>query len=73
MDPRRGLPEPTLNHVIFNEWGAPALWPDAAYVKERISLQYHGRLGPRPEVVAKVRRALWTGRELAANARRIGF
>ncbi|GAB2734434.1 hypothetical protein ACX801_02050 [Arthrobacter bambusae] len=101
-----GLPEPTLNHVIFNEWGAPALWPDAAYVKERISLQYEGShhgeaeqykrdirrqalterlgwrevrvhhddlLGPRPEVVDKVRRALWTGRELAANARRIGI
>jgi hypothetical protein len=30
-------------------------------------------LGPRPEVLEKVRRALWTGRELAADARRIGF
>lgn len=101
-----GLPEPTLNHVIFNEWGVPAVWPDAAYVKERIALQYDGRhhgeaeqyqrdikrqasterlgwrevrvhhedlLGSRPEVVDKVRRALSTGRELAANARKIGF
>lgn len=101
-----GLPEPILNHVIFNEWGAPAVWPDAAYVKERIALQYDGRhhaeveqyqrdikrqalterlgwrevrvqhedlLGPRPEVVDKVRRALFTGRDLAANARKIGF
>ncbi|GAA3317752.1 endonuclease domain-containing protein [Arthrobacter ramosus] len=101
-----GLPEPTLNHVIFNEWGAPAVWPDAAYLKERIALQYDGRhhgeaeqyqrdirrqalterlgwhevrvhhedlLGPRPEVVEKVRRALWAGRELAAGARKVGF
>jgi hypothetical protein len=103
---RAGLPEPTLNHVIFNEWGAPALWPDAAYVKERIALQYDGRhhgeaeqyqrdikrqalterlgwrevrvqrrdlLGVRPELVEKVRRALRIGRELAANARKVGF
>lgn len=101
-----GLPEPTLNHVIYNSWGAPALWPDAAYVKEGIALQYDGHhhgepehykrdirrqalterlgwrevrvhhedlLGPRPEVVRKVRRALQAGRELAADARRIGF
>ncbi|MFH5880394.1 endonuclease domain-containing protein [Arthrobacter sp. NA-172] len=104
-----GLPEPTLNHVIFNTWGAPAVWPDAAYVKERIALQYdgwhHGEpeqyqrdikrqalterlgwrelriyhddlLGLRPEVVRKVRWALRTGRELrelAADARKIGF
>ncbi|MEV8146872.1 hypothetical protein AB0O52_01840 [Arthrobacter sp. NPDC080073] len=101
-----GLREPVLNHVIFNAWGAPAVWPDAAYVKERVALQYDGRhhgeaeqyqrdirrqslterlgwrevrvhhedlLGPRPEVVEKVRRALRAGRELAADARSIGF
>ncbi|GAA4043188.1 hypothetical protein GCM10023063_31880 [Arthrobacter methylotrophus] len=100
-----GLPEPTLNHVILNEWGAAAVWPDAAYVKERIALQYDGRhhgeavqyqrdikrqtlterlgwrevrvhhedlLGPRPEVVDKVRRARSTRRELAPDARKIG-
>ncbi|MGO4856458.1 endonuclease domain-containing protein [Arthrobacter sp. 2MCAF14] len=101
-----GLHEPALNHVILNEWGAPAVWPDAAYLKERVALQYDGRhhgeaeqyqrdirrqalterlgwrevrvhhedlLGPRPEVVEKVRRALRGGRELAADARKIGF
>ncbi len=104
-----GLPEPTLNHVIFNTWGAPAVWPDAAYLRERVALQYdgghHGEpeqyqrdirrqalterlgwrevrvhhddlLGARPEVVRKVRRALFAGRELrelAADARKIGF
>jgi len=37
-----GLREPVLNHVLFNEWGAAAVWPDAAYIKEKVSLQYDG-------------------------------
>jgi hypothetical protein len=49
---RAGLPEPVLNHVVWGEpdWGesprgreaAPALWPDAAYPRWRIALQYEG-------------------------------
>ncbi|WP_136017916.1 hypothetical protein [Arthrobacter silvisoli] len=37
-----GLPEPVLNYGIFNGWGMAAVWPDAAYVREKIALQYDG-------------------------------
>lgn len=37
------LPEPALNHVIRNHFGQPVLWPDAAYLDYRISLQYDGQ------------------------------
>lgn len=36
------LGEPTLNYVIMNAWGQPAVWPDAAYPQQRIALQYDG-------------------------------
>ncbi len=36
------LPEPVLNHVIRNHFGQAVLWPDAAYLEYRISLQYDG-------------------------------
>ena len=39
---RAGLPEPKLNHVLWGVRGAPVLWPDAAYVEWRISIQYDG-------------------------------
>ncbi len=39
---RAGLPEPELNHVLWGVHGAPVLWPDAAYVPWRISIQYDG-------------------------------
>jgi hypothetical protein len=44
---RAGLPEPVLNHVVWSEdpWGglgSPVLWPDAAYPRWRIALQYEG-------------------------------
>jgi hypothetical protein len=44
---RAGLPEPVLNHVVWDEdpWGGtgwPVLWPDAAYPQWRVSLQYEG-------------------------------
>jgi very-short-patch-repair endonuclease len=39
---RSRLGEPVLNQVIVNEWGAPAVWPDAAYPEEKIALQYDG-------------------------------
>jgi hypothetical protein len=44
---RAGLPEPVLNHVVREEnpWGgngAAVLWPDAAYPRWRIALQYEG-------------------------------
>lgn len=41
--------EPVLNHVIYNEWGQPAVWPDAAYVREKVSLQYDGGHHGEPE------------------------
>ncbi|WP_253182774.1 hypothetical protein [Arthrobacter sp. SW1] len=44
-----GLAEPVLNHVIYNEWGQPAVWPDAAYVREKVSLQYDGGHHGEPE------------------------
>ena len=39
---RAGLPEPALNEVVWGVAGAPVLWPDAAYPKWRIALQYEG-------------------------------
>ncbi|WP_246527668.1 endonuclease domain-containing protein [Pseudarthrobacter albicanus] len=39
---RAGLPEPKLNHVLWGVHGAPVLWPDAAYLEWRISIQYDG-------------------------------
>lgn len=44
---RSGLPEPVLNHVVREEdpWrgdGTAVLWPDAAYPRWRIALQYEG-------------------------------
>jgi hypothetical protein len=39
---RAGLPEPELNYVLWGVHGAPVLWPDAAYVHWRISIQYDG-------------------------------
>lgn len=39
---RTSLGEPLLNHVIRNSWDQPAVWPDAAYPEQRISLQYDG-------------------------------
>jgi hypothetical protein len=38
-----GLPEPVLNHVLFDHRGVPVLWPDAAYPEWGIALQYDGR------------------------------
>jgi len=37
------LPEPVLNHILLDRWGLPLLWPDAAYPKWGIALQYDGR------------------------------
>ncbi|KQQ99899.1 hypothetical protein ASF72_17685 [Arthrobacter sp. Leaf141] len=37
-----GLPEPTLNHVLWGPRGAPEVWPDAAYPEWGIALQYDG-------------------------------
>jgi len=37
-----GLPEPVLNHVVWGDHGMPVLWPDAAYLDYRISIQYDG-------------------------------
>lgn len=37
------LPEPELNHVVRNHLGLPVLWPDAAYLEWRVSLQYDGQ------------------------------
>lgn len=39
---RANLPEPTLNHVIPNQAGAPIAWPDLAYPEAKLSLQYDG-------------------------------
>ncbi|MCU1515515.1 MAG: hypothetical protein JWQ75_236 [Pseudarthrobacter sp.] len=39
---RTSLGEPVLNHLVRNGWGQPAVWPDAAYPAQRISLQYDG-------------------------------
>lgn len=37
------LPEPELNHVVRNHLGLPVLWPDAAYLERKVSLQYDGQ------------------------------
>ncbi|WP_427018540.1 hypothetical protein ACQCSX_08395 [Pseudarthrobacter sp. P1] len=39
---RAGLPEPELNCVLRSPAGKPWVWPDAAYRRWRISLQYDG-------------------------------
>lgn len=38
-----GLPEPDLNVIITNDRGDEIAWPDLAYRKYRISIQYDGR------------------------------
>ncbi|MFF2844414.1 hypothetical protein [Paenarthrobacter sp. NPDC057981] len=38
-----GLPEPVLNLVVRDVFGGAVLWPDAAYVDHKISLQYDGQ------------------------------
>lgn len=37
------LPQPELNHVVRNHLGLPVLWPDAAYLEWKVSLQYDGQ------------------------------
>ncbi|MFJ4286360.1 endonuclease domain-containing protein [Paenarthrobacter nicotinovorans] len=37
------LPEPVLNYAVRNPFGQAVLWPDAAYLEYRISLQYDGQ------------------------------
>lgn len=37
-----GLPEPEINELVRDEFGRAVLWPDGAYRKYRISLQYDG-------------------------------
>ncbi|MDP5228134.1 MULTISPECIES: DUF559 domain-containing protein [Arthrobacter] len=37
-----GLPEPVLNHILRTPDGKAAVWPDLAYRKRRISIQYDG-------------------------------
>ncbi|GGH96214.1 hypothetical protein ACFFGR_23505 [Arthrobacter liuii] len=44
-----GLPEPVLNHVLLDRWGLPSLWPDAAYPRWGIALQYDGGHHSEPE------------------------
>ncbi|MFJ3957177.1 endonuclease domain-containing protein [Arthrobacter sp. NPDC090010] len=39
-----GLPEPRLNVILYDSWGKPNVWPDAAYPEHRLSLQYDGKL-----------------------------
>ncbi|MFE4194259.1 endonuclease domain-containing protein [Paenarthrobacter sp. NPDC056912] len=43
------LPEPKLNHVVRNHFGQPVLWPDAAYLEYRVSLQYDGQYHGDPQ------------------------
>ncbi|MFC8040173.1 endonuclease domain-containing protein [Paenarthrobacter sp. NPDC057355] len=38
-----GLPEPVLNFVVRDPFGKAVLWPDAAYLEQRVSLQYDGQ------------------------------
>jgi hypothetical protein len=49
---RSGHGEPVLNYVIVNDWGRAAVWPDAAYLQERIALQYDGGHHADPRQVA---------------------
>jgi len=39
-----GLPEPALDHVIRDEEGFAAAWPDLAYPDWRIAIQYDGEV-----------------------------
>ncbi|WP_281450640.1 hypothetical protein [Paenarthrobacter nitroguajacolicus] len=39
---KAGLPEPVLNHVVRDARGQAVLWPDGAYLKWKVSLQYDG-------------------------------
>lgn len=59
---RGGLPEPVLNHVLWGVNGGPVLWPDAAYLEWRISIQYDGAVhGESGKHVKDIRRAAVTG------------
>lgn len=37
-----GIPEPELNAILLDTEGRPSVWPDGAYRKYRLSLQYDG-------------------------------
>ena len=39
---RAGLPEPELNVVVRDEAGIPRIWPDAAYPRYCVAVQYDG-------------------------------
>lgn len=36
------VPEPELNVVLYDPWGKPRVWPDLAYQRQRLSIQYDG-------------------------------
>jgi len=39
-----GVPEPELNVVLYDPWGNPRVWPDLAYPRQRLSVQYDGKV-----------------------------
>ncbi|MDP5226754.1 MULTISPECIES: hypothetical protein [Arthrobacter] len=56
-----GMPEPTLNVVLYGEWSRPVVWPDVAYPEFRISLQYDGKVhGEEQQYERDIRRAALT-------------
>ncbi|MGG5172291.1 endonuclease domain-containing protein [Pseudarthrobacter sp. J1738] len=53
-----GLPEPALNLVVFDDFGRPIVWPDAAYLEHRVALQYDGgHHGDEVQYLRDIRRA----------------
>ncbi|MGA7206676.1 MAG: hypothetical protein WBX27_18845, partial [Specibacter sp.] len=66
-----GLPEPELNIVVRDEWGRPQLWPDGAYRRCRLSLQYDGAHHNAPDQYLRDIRRLETTRSLGWEELRI--
>ncbi len=67
-----GLPEPELNVVITDGCGRPLLWPDGAYRRYRISLQYDGGHHNGPEQYLRDIRRLETTKAVGWEEVRIG-
>lgn len=66
-----GLPEPELNVIVCDDWGRPLLWPDGAYRKYRISLQYDGSHHNNPDQYRRDIRRLETTEALGWREIRI--
>lgn len=67
-----GLPEPELNTVVRDAEGWPQLWPDGAYPRDSISLQYDGNHHNANDQYLRDMRGLETTKTLSWEEIRLG-